>query len=218
MTKPGTLVVNIQRCVACGRCELECAVAHSNGKDLSLAMLERPAQLPRLELRSLNGRHALAVCHHCDNPPCVAACPADALKKEGPGYPVLYDREACTGCKQCIEACPFGVIKLDRDEEHIVKCDLCTERLAAGKEPACVEACRTRAIEFRDREAQARAGHPAVYTIDPEKCIACGKCRRVCPVEAIRGAKKTPHEIIQERCIKCGECFEACPVEAISVS
>jgi len=56
------------------------------------------------------------------------------------------------------------------------------------------------------------------YAIDPETCIACGKCRKVCPAEAIEGAKKTPHKILQDRCVKCGACFENCPVDAISVS
>jgi len=56
------------------------------------------------------------------------------------------------------------------------------------------------------------------YTIDPEACIACGKCRKVCPADAIEGAKKTPHKIIQDRCVKCGACLENCPVDAISVS
>jgi NADH:ubiquinone oxidoreductase subunit F (NADH-binding)/(2Fe-2S) ferredoxin len=55
------------------------------------------------------------------------------------------------------------------------------------------------------------------YTIDPEVCIACGKCRKECPAEAITGEKKVPHEINQAKCIKCGTCREVCPVEAVRV-
>jgi NADH:ubiquinone oxidoreductase subunit F (NADH-binding)/(2Fe-2S) ferredoxin/Pyruvate/2-oxoacid:ferredoxin oxidoreductase delta subunit len=55
------------------------------------------------------------------------------------------------------------------------------------------------------------------YTIDSEACIACGKCRKECPTEAITGEKKVPHEIIQARCIKCGTCKEVCPVDAVKV-
>jgi NADH:ubiquinone oxidoreductase subunit F (NADH-binding)/(2Fe-2S) ferredoxin len=55
------------------------------------------------------------------------------------------------------------------------------------------------------------------YTIDPEACIACGKCKKECPTEAITGEKKVPHEIIQEKCIKCGTCREVCPVDAVKV-
>ncbi len=49
------------------------------------------------------------------------------------------------------------------------------------------------------------------YYIDPEKCQACGICRRRCPVDAISGEKKKIHVIDQDKCIKCGTCFEACP-------
>ncbi len=56
------------------------------------------------------------------------------------------------------------------------------------------------------------------YWIDPEKCRACGKCARVCPVSCISGRPKVPYVIDQSRCIKCGSCFEACPFDAIVVS
>lgn len=49
------------------------------------------------------------------------------------------------------------------------------------------------------------------YFIDPEKCQACGICRRRCPAEAIEGGKNLTHVIDQDKCIKCGTCFEACP-------
>jgi len=49
------------------------------------------------------------------------------------------------------------------------------------------------------------------YYIDPDKCQACGICRRQCPVEAISGAKNQIHIIDQEKCIKCGTCYESCP-------
>jgi len=49
------------------------------------------------------------------------------------------------------------------------------------------------------------------YYIDPEKCQACGTCRRRCPAEAITGDKGLVHVIDQDKCIKCGTCFEFCP-------
>lgn len=55
------------------------------------------------------------------------------------------------------------------------------------------------------------------YRIDPEKCRACGKCARVCPVKCISGRPKVPYIIDQEACIKCGSCFEACPFDAVLV-
>jgi NADH:ubiquinone oxidoreductase subunit F (NADH-binding)/(2Fe-2S) ferredoxin/ferredoxin len=56
------------------------------------------------------------------------------------------------------------------------------------------------------------------YVIDPNKCTGCTLCSRICPVAAIEGERKKPHEIDPEKCIKCGACIEKCKFEAISVA
>ncbi|MBM7558450.1 NADH-quinone oxidoreductase subunit NuoF [Marinitoga litoralis] len=53
------------------------------------------------------------------------------------------------------------------------------------------------------------------YKIDKEKCVGCTACARVCPVEAIKGSIKQPHEIDQDKCIKCGACYATCRFGAI---
>lgn len=53
------------------------------------------------------------------------------------------------------------------------------------------------------------------FSIDAEKCRACGKCIEVCPTEAITGEKKVAHVISQDKCIKCGACREVCPFDAV---
>ena len=55
------------------------------------------------------------------------------------------------------------------------------------------------------------------YVINPDLCIGCTACSRVCPVGAIKGEKKMPHEINQTTCIKCGSCIEKCKFNAISI-
>jgi NADH-quinone oxidoreductase subunit F len=52
--------------------------------------------------------------------------------------------------------------------------------------------------------------------IDPELCIGCTACTKVCPVDAITGERKTPHVIDTEKCIRCGACAAKCKFNAIA--
>ena len=54
-------------------------------------------------------------------------------------------------------------------------------------------------------------------SIDPEKCTGCGACVRVCPVVAILGEKKKPHQLDRDKCVKCRACYEACKFDAVLI-
>ena len=56
------------------------------------------------------------------------------------------------------------------------------------------------------------------YRIDPQKCKGCTACARKCPVTAISGAVREPHEINARVCIKCGQCMSVCKFGAVSVT
>ena len=60
----------------------------------------------------------------------------------------MIDTEMCIGCKLCMLICPFGVLQIGTEGRAVIKCDMCLERLEKGRQPACVEACPTRALKL----------------------------------------------------------------------
>lgn len=56
------------------------------------------------------------------------------------------------------------------------------------------------------------------FTIDVDKCTGCTICAKKCPVDAIIGAKKTAHFVIEDKCISCGTCVDVCKFDAVMVS
>ena len=91
-------------------------------------------------------RFAISHCWHCEEPPCVPVCPVEALTRTAEGL-VQLDRAVCTGCGNCIVACPYDAILMLPDD-RAAKCDGCPEQLAAGLDPVCVRACPMRALAF----------------------------------------------------------------------
>lgn len=55
------------------------------------------------------------------------------------------------------------------------------------------------------------------YYIEPDKCKGCTLCARNCPVGAISGTVKSPHEIDPKKCVKCGQCIAHCRFNAIVI-
>jgi carbon-monoxide dehydrogenase iron sulfur subunit len=156
--------------MACRRCALACAVEHSASKDIHEACAEVPAPRARASLERVGDTAVPTACHHCDAAACVTACPVGALSRTGAG-PVLLRDARCVGCGYCVVACPYGVVRQHGGPGPVTKCDLCVDRLAQGRVPACVEACPTRTLTFREAAAPrswlartqsspARAEHP----------------------------------------------------------
>jgi len=144
--------IDIEKCMGCKSCELACAVEHSKTKDIYVTIRTGEKPGTRIMVESY-GRKAIPVnCNHCEEAACLLACPTGAIYREEEGGPVLVDHSKCIGCHMCVQACPFGVITVRADGKGVLKCDLCIERLAEGKEPACVEACPTHALVFLDEE------------------------------------------------------------------
>ena len=126
----------------------------------------------------------LVLCNHCENPPCVRACPTKAtFKRESDGI-VLMDFHRCIGCRFCMAACPYGSRSFNfRDPRPFIKktnlkfptrmkgvvekCNFCAERLAVGQLPACVEASDGAIIfgDLADPDSNVRKLVTTNYTI-----------------------------------------------------
>ena len=183
------LLVDLTRCVGCGRCVAACkdendlvwredqpamgddaALASSNWsvvRSVDTELHDEPAFGVR---RHQGHRFVKTQCLHCLEPACVSACFVQALRKSEAG-PVVYDESRCVGCRYCLVACPFGVPTFEWDETfgRVQKCDLCASRTSRGLPTACAEACPTGAVTFGTRgnllsEAHRRmAAHPDRY-------------------------------------------------------
>lgn len=85
-----------------------------------------------------------ATCHQCEDPPCLSACPNDAIYRDDALNRVMINHDRCVGCRMCFSACPFGAVEFDAVWGKSVKCDLC------GGDPECVRACKPGALEYTE--------------------------------------------------------------------
>ena len=151
-----TVFVNPERCIGCKQCQIACAVAHSESKNLFGAVFETPVPRPRILVSpglyldtSFPNK-----CRHCNPAPCMAVCPTGAISRDPEMEMVVVDGHRCIACAMCALVCPFDVltfypaIALEPDRQVALKCDHCIERQKEGQIPACAEACKVDALVF----------------------------------------------------------------------
>jgi Fe-S-cluster-containing hydrogenase component 2 len=129
------LTVDPEKCTGCRNCELVCSVMHNGVSNPSLARI----QIVKWENI---GVYIPMSCQHCEDAPCMAVCPKDAIYRDEALESVRINHDLCIGCKMCVSACPFGAARWDSKRGRVFKCNLC------HGDPQCVRFCYTKAVDY----------------------------------------------------------------------
>jgi Fe-S-cluster-containing dehydrogenase component len=209
MTK--AFVIDVGRCCGCYNCQLACKDEYVDN-DWTPYSKPQPdtgqfwmkleenvcGTVPKVKMHYLP-----VLCNHCEDPACMRACQDNAIEKRDDGL-VLIEPEKCTGCKDCMTACPYGVIYFNDELTLAQKCTGCAHLLDNGyKLPRCVEACPTDAITFGEEEELKDLIAGAVV-LKPETGLRPNVYYRNIPGKFITGTVYDPVErevIIGARCL-----------------
>ncbi len=140
-----TFNFNPERCIKCWACEIACR--QWKGLPAGGPKLRKVMEVPSGIFPEVSRQFISLTCRHCENAPCAVACPQKAIIQRTEDGIVIVDREKCSGCRDCLEACPFNVPQFDTDG-LMQKCDMCLDRLEKGQKPICAATCPTGALQW----------------------------------------------------------------------
>jgi len=169
-------VIDVGICNGCHCCQISCKDEHV-GNDWTPYARPQPDtgqfwlkqnEFVRGTVPKVKVHYLPVLCMHCDNAPCIPACPVEgAIYRRDDGL-VIIDPTKCTGCKACVDSCPYHVIYFNEDLNIAQKCTGCAHLLDSGwKEPRCADACPTLAIKFGE-ESEMRALIKKAEVLHPE--------------------------------------------------
>jgi len=178
------ILYDSSKCSACKGCQIQCKqwnmLPSSLNKDeyeftgsyQSMSDLNGDTRL-LIEFREQEAENGVdwafsrRACFHCEEPACMEVCPVGAISKLDNGT-VKLDSTKCIGCKYCVAACPFSVPKYRENFGVSNKCTLCDDRVAQGREPACVQTCPAAAIFYGTQPDMITAGNTRVAELKAE--------------------------------------------------
>src|SRR5438309_4076935 len=166
MAEPMGFFTDTTVCIGCKACEVACKEwnqlpsTDGGANTLSGHSYDNTRQLDGIHWRHVKfieqfagdragGRWLMMsdVCKHCVQAGCLEVCPTGAIIRTEFDT-VVIQSNVCNGCRDCIAACPFGVIGLNLVSGTAQKCTLCYDRMQVGLTPACSKACPTDSIQF----------------------------------------------------------------------
>ena len=156
------------KCIGCKTCVVACHEANGLEPDtranplydMPLDNNDRTKNIIKLYQDENQRSYMKKQCMHCIDPGCVGACMIGSLQKREYGI-VTWDPNRCIGCRYCQVACTYSIPRFEWESAapKIIKCELCTHRIAEGGGPACCEVCPRQAVIFgkhKDLLAEAR--------------------------------------------------------------
>ncbi|MGF1763852.1 cytochrome c nitrite reductase Fe-S protein [Aliivibrio kagoshimensis] len=148
-TKRYGMVHDEKACIGCTACTDACREVNSVPEGVS--RLEIVRSEPMGEHPNVQYQFSRVSCQHCENAPCVHVCPTGASYKDPETGIIDVHNDKCVGCGYCLAACPYQVRFFNPETKSADKCNFCRDtNLKAGKLPACVESCPTKALIFGD--------------------------------------------------------------------
>ena len=161
-------------CVGCKACQIACADRNGLPSEILWRRVFHygggtwQARVDISDLWAPNNVFVYAVstsCQHCENPVCRDVCPVNAITKRDDGI-VLINDDLCIGCRYCSWACPYGAPQFNEAAGVMTKCDFCANLQDAGLNPACVDACIMRCLDYGELD-ELRAKYGALNAIEP---------------------------------------------------
>jgi formate dehydrogenase iron-sulfur subunit len=158
-------LVDTTTCIGCKACEVACVewngyeFRETTFADTYQTMPETAWNFWNLikfnEVETDNGVQWLMrkdQCMHCEEPGCLVACPAEGAIVQYTNGIVDFNQANCIGCQYCVSGCPFNIPKFNEATKKVYKCTLCSDRVGAGLEPACIKSCPTGCLHFGSKE------------------------------------------------------------------